>query len=105
MFVCSLFCFAVLCVLSSFCTHLDGEERAGWVTFASLCQVTVMVLWLFLVMPSVGRQCVIVVFSDHTHFFLVNEYHRCNSLVGLCISSYKVNDVTKRVIRDNNDNR
>ena len=34
------------------------------------CIVTINVLWLFLVMPWVGRQCVIVVFPDHTHLLL-----------------------------------
>ena len=41
--------------------------------FASLllsygCLVTVNVLWLFLTVPWVDLQCVIVIFSDHTHF-------------------------------------
>ena len=27
----------------------------------------VSVLWLFLMVPWIGRQCVSVVFSDHTH--------------------------------------
>ena len=33
----------------------------------SWCLVTVNVLWLFLAVPWVCLQCVIVVFSDHTH--------------------------------------
>ena len=41
---------------------------------SSQCLVTVivLVLWLFLTMPRVCLQCVIVVFPDHTHllFFL-----------------------------------
>ena len=32
------------------------------------CIVTVKVMWLFLTVPWVGLQCVIVVFPDHTHF-------------------------------------
>ena len=31
------------------------------------CIVTINVLWLFLTVPWVGLQCVIVVFPDHTH--------------------------------------
>ena len=31
------------------------------------CLVTVNILWLFLTVPWVGMQCVIVVFPDHTH--------------------------------------
>ena len=34
------------------------------------CLVTVNVLWLFLTVPWVGLQCVIVVFPDHTHLLL-----------------------------------
>ena len=30
------------------------------------CIVTIIVLWLFLTVPWVGLQCVIVLFSDHT---------------------------------------
>ena len=32
------------------------------------CTVTINVLWLFLTLPWVGLQCVIVIFPDHTHF-------------------------------------
>ena len=32
--------------------------------------MTVSVLWLFLMVPWVGLQCVIVVFPDHTHLLL-----------------------------------
>ena len=35
------------------------------------CIVTVNVLWLFLTMPWVGLQCVIVEFPDHNHYFSV----------------------------------
>ena len=31
------------------------------------CIVTIKVMWLFLTVPWVGLQCVIVVFPDHTH--------------------------------------
>ena len=33
----------------------------------------VIVLWLFLTLPWVGLQCVIVVFPDHTHNFLASK--------------------------------
>ena len=33
--------------------------------------LTINVLWLFLAVPWVGLQCLIVVFPDHTHFLLV----------------------------------
>ena len=31
------------------------------------CLITVDILWLFLLVPWVGMQCVIVVFPDHTN--------------------------------------
>ena len=34
------------------------------------CRVAVSVLWLFLTGPWVGLQCVNVVFTDHTYFFI-----------------------------------
>ena len=55
---CSMFCCALLYVL------LDGEEKAG--CFA-LFVFLMIVVWLFLVMPKVCLQFVIVVFPDHTH--------------------------------------
>ena len=36
------------------------------------CIVTINVLWLFLTMPWVGLQSVIVVFPDHTHLLFNN---------------------------------
>ena len=35
-------------------------------SFGCLVTVNVNVLWLFLTVPLVGLQCVIVVFPDHT---------------------------------------
>ena len=36
-----------------------------WLSF--LCLVSVNVLWLFLMVPWVGMQCVTVVYHGHTH--------------------------------------
>ena len=38
------------------------------------CLVTINVLWLFLKVPWVGLQFVMVVFPDHTHFLLVHSF-------------------------------
>ena len=46
---------------------LDKEERAGCFALIVLCLVTFNVLRLFLTVPWVDLQCVIVVFPDHTH--------------------------------------
>ena len=51
-----------------FCIYLDGKESAGGFALVVLCLVTVHVLWLFLTVPWVGLQFVIVAFPDHSHF-------------------------------------
>ena len=38
------------------------------------CIVTINVLWLFLTVPWVGLQCVIVVFPGHTHLLFGRPY-------------------------------
>ena len=37
------------------------------------CLVTVNAMWLFLTVPWVGMQCVIVVFPNHTHLLFKNN--------------------------------
>ena len=68
----SLFWYALLCVLYSFAIILTTRKRELAVLLKSsfLCLVTVNVLWLFLTVPWVGLQCVIVVFPDRTHLLL-----------------------------------
>ena len=64
----SLFCYALLCVHSSFAFILKRKRKL--VTLLVLyyrCMVTINVLWLFLTVPWVGLQCVVVIFPDHTH--------------------------------------
>ena len=66
--MCAMFCCKVPSVLSGFAIILMGKREL----FAFLCLsfwflVTVIVLWLFLMVPRVGLQCVSVVFHDHTH--------------------------------------
>ena len=48
------------------------------------CIVTINVLWLFLPVPLVGLQCVIVLFPEHAHLLFVfvveiNSYCPCLS--------------------------
>ena len=62
---CSLFCYALLCVHSSFAIISMGQRKL----FALLCLSSwclVIVVWLFFTMPRVCLQFVIVVFPDHT---------------------------------------
>ena len=67
-YVCSMFCCVLLCVLSSFSIILMvNRELVTLLCLSSWCLVIVIVLWLFLTVPWVDLQCVIVVFSEHTH--------------------------------------
>ena len=67
----SLFWYALICVLSSFAIILKRKgELNALLLLSNGCLVNVNVLWLFLTVPWVGLQCVIVVFPDHTHLLL-----------------------------------
>ena len=62
------FCYALLCVHSSFAIILKRKRKLVALLLLSYsCIVTINVLWLFLTVPWVGLQYVIVVFPDHTH--------------------------------------
>ena len=67
----SLFCYALLCVNSSFAIILKRNRKLVALLLLSYsCIVTVNVMWLSLAAPWVGLQCMIVVFPDHTHFLM-----------------------------------
>ena len=67
---CSMFCCALLCDHSSFAIVL--MEKRGLVALLRLSSWCLMiVVWLFLIMPQVCLQFVIVVFPDHTHLLLL----------------------------------
>ena len=62
-------CYALLCVLSSFA--IISKRKIELVSLLLLSYgylVAVNAMWLFLTVPWVGLQCVIVVFPDQTHF-------------------------------------
>ena len=64
---CSTFCCALLYVHSTFAIILMGKREP----VALLCLSSwylVIVMWLFLAVPWVCLQFVIVVFPDHTHY-------------------------------------
>ena len=65
----ALFCYAWLCVNSSFAIILKRKRKLALLLLSYRCLVAVNVLWLFLAVMWVGLQCVIVVFPDHTHLF------------------------------------
>ena len=67
----SMFCFLLLCVHSSFAIILMGKKELG----ALICLSSrwlIIVLWLFLTIPWVHLQFVIVVFPVHTHLQFVS---------------------------------
>ena len=69
---CSMFCCMLLYAPSSFAIILMGKrELVALLSLSSWCLV--IVVWLFLVVPWVCLQFMIVVFPDHTHFFRVSQ--------------------------------
>ena len=61
-----MICCALLYVPSSFAIILMGKrELVDLLSLSSWCLV--IVVWLFLAVPWVCLQCVIVVFLDYTH--------------------------------------
>ena len=67
-----MFVFVVLCTY--ICVHPSisvilkrNRNLVALLLLSYRCIVTIHVLWLFLTVPLVGLQCVIVVFPDHTH--------------------------------------
>ena len=70
---CSMFCCTLLYVPSSFAIILMGKrELVALLSLSLWCLVIVM--WLFLAVPWVCLQFVIVVFPDHTHLLLFSSF-------------------------------
>ena len=64
----SLFCWALLCFHSNFAIILKRKRKlAALLLLSYSCFVTINVLRLFLAVPWIDLQCVIVVIPDHTH--------------------------------------
>ena len=67
---CYVFVFVLVCITLcpfSCSNHLEEED---YVFIVSPMSCHLYVLWLFLAVPWVGLQCVIVVFPDHTRLLL-----------------------------------
>ena len=63
-----MFCCMLLYIPSSFAIILmEKRELVALLSLSSWCLV--IVVWLFLAVPCVCLQFVIVVFPDHTHYF------------------------------------
>ena len=77
----SLFCYALLCVHFSFAIILKRKRKlVALLLLPYRWFVTINALLLFLTVPWVGQQYVIVVFPDHTNLF----WHPC-TLVNACV--------------------
>ena len=78
-----MFCCTLLNVHSSFAIILIGKrELVALLGLSSWCLV--IVVWLFLAVPWVCLQFVIVVFSDHTHLlFVVSTNTNFRHAIGL----------------------
>ena len=86
-----LYCYALLCVHSSFAIILRRKRKLVALLFLFYrCIVTINVLWLFFTVPWVGLQCVIVVFPDHTH--LLFELMNMKMLLLPWINQHALND-------------
>ena len=78
----SLFWYALLYVLSSFTIILTRKRELVALLLLSFgCLVTVNVLWLFLMVPWVVLQFVIVLFPDHTHLLFEWQHEKTNNVV------------------------
>ena len=65
----SMFCCTLLYVPSSFAIIFMGKrELVALLSLSSWCRV--IIVWLFLAVPWICLQIVIVVFPDYTHYFL-----------------------------------
>ena len=92
---CSMFCCTLLYVHSSIAIILMGKrELIALLNLSSWCLV--MVEWLFLEVPGGCLQFVIVVFPDHTHYFLyiatpiANEYCKSRYVIKMLFYSLGV---------------
>ena len=73
---CFMFCCTLVYVHSSFAIILMGKkELVPLLTLSSWCLV--MVMWLFLAVPWVCLQFLIVVFPDHTHLLFLMSRILC----------------------------
>ena len=89
----SLFWYALLCVcvLSSFAIILKRKrELVSLLVLSYGCLVTVNVMWLFLTVPWVGLQCVIVVFRDHTHLLFYAMPSFCQVSLFILLNVYEI---------------
>ena len=92
---CSMFCCALLYFHSRFAIILMGKREAD------CCFFCLIVVWLFLTMTRFCLQFVIVVFSNHTHYFCLLALARIMletisfAIMHEAVGEYPVQSVTK----------
>ena len=79
-------CFVVRYFVSILALQTSRWGRESWL----LCFVLVIVVWLFLTIPRVYLQFVIVVFPDHTHDFRMNYLWPISPLFTILFNSYNI---------------
>ena len=73
----ALFCYALPYVHSTFATILKRKRKlVALILLSYRCIVTVNILWLFITVPWVDLQYVIVVFPDRTKFLFLLSFKR-----------------------------
>ena len=92
---CSMFCCTLLYVPSSFAIILMGKrELVALLSLSSWCLV--IIVWLFLAVPWVCLQFVIVVFPDHTHLLYFKAFLKYMKQNTLALIGSDITMVTKR---------
>ena len=93
-----LFCYALLCVHSSFAIILKRKINLVALLLLSYnCIVTINVLWLFLTVLWVGLQCLIVIFPDHTHLLFVPQRGTTDAIIVVSQMQEKCLAVNKHI--------
>ena len=87
--------YSLLCVLSSAAIILlRKRELVAFLQLSFFCLVTVNVLWLFLTVPWVGLQCVIVIFPDHIHL----PFEGIHFMITAILSIYEAGPTMAQVV-------
>ena len=68
--VCFVMYYLVSFLVLNYIILIGKRELVALLLWSSWYTMTVSVMWLFLAVPWVGLQCLIVVFPDHTHLIL-----------------------------------
>ena len=68
---------SISCFRETYVIFLTSNKLVAFLLLSYRCIVTTNVLWLFLTLPWVGLQSVIVVFPNHTHLLFCYNVVYC----------------------------